>query len=205
MIAAESADTGGGVAPAASPRAPACALPDRSAKAPGSTYRAALPVAPAAGEAASAAATADVWASVMRSMMRSDAADADATTEAPPGDEGDGPSPTGAAAPAAGADGGPTAILDASTDDMRTCSSTAIVSIPARRSTMVAGASMRGGVLSGTTSMWMSSSGPSPFDDASDTDAPAEMLSRPASERAPTDCTAAAREAADISTTIASE
>ena len=152
VIAAESADTGGGVAPAASPRAPACALPDRSANAPGSTYRAALPVAPAAGEAASAAATADVWASVMRSMMRSD--DADATvTEAPSGDEGEGPRFTGAAAPADGADGGPTAILDTSTDDKRTCSSTAIVSTPARRSTMVAGASMRGGVLSGTTSM----------------------------------------------------
>ena len=96
-------------------------------------------------------------------------------------------------------------MREASTVPEGTCSSTAIVTTPARRSTTVAAASIVGGALSGMTSMRSPVLGPRGFDDASATDALAAMSSRPASERAPTACTAAAFESASRSRTSASE
>ena len=166
-------------------------------------YRAALPDAPAAVDPASDFATAAVWSAVMRSTMRSDDG-WDESTEAG-AEDGDAPRPTADADAAAAGGGGPTAMRETSTVPEGTCSSTAIVTIPARRSTTVAAASIVGGALSGMTSMRSPVFGPRGFDDASATDALAAMSSRPASERAPTACTAAAFESASRSMTSASE
>ena len=205
VTAAESIDTGGGVAPACSPCVPAYALPDRSAKAPGSMYRDALPDAPAAGAFASRLATAAVWPAVMRSTMRSDDGRDESTVAGAEDEEAPRLTAGGGSGGGSGPGGGPTAMREASTVPEGTCSSTAIVTTPARRSTTVAAASILGGALSGMTSMRSPVLGPRGFDDASAMDALAAMSSRPASERVPTACTAAAFEAASRSTTSASE